>query len=82
MTETKHTPEIPQGWRTIESAPSMCRILVCGWQKATRQTQGYWWWGEDVTIDGKPNDHKNATHWAPMVLPAFPPPPVQEKDHD
>jgi hypothetical protein len=63
-------------WQKIETAPELERIWVCGWQKKTKGFAGYWWWSEDMIVDGKAMDHPDATHWAPIVLPlSFPPPP-------
>jgi hypothetical protein len=50
------------------------RILVAGWQKPTSKVAGYWWWHEDVVVDGQPFDHPEAQFWclAHFALPAPP----------
>ncbi|MGX5719889.1 hypothetical protein [Shinella zoogloeoides] len=59
-------------WQDISTAPEHERVMVAGWNNATKRVQGYWWWHEDVVVDGKAFEHPEATHWFPIVLPAFP----------
>ncbi|HQT65951.1 MAG TPA: hypothetical protein PLO16_15740 [Acidocella sp.] len=63
------------GWQPIESAPELDRIWVCGWQKPSGSVIGYWWWHEDVCVNSRALEHPEATHWAVIVLPDFPPAP-------
>lgn len=63
------------GWQPIETAPDMDRVWVCGYQPRRGSCAGYWWYHEDVTADGKPFDHPDASHWCAIVLPKFPPAP-------
>jgi len=53
------------------------RILVAGWQKPSGRVQGYWWWHEDVVIDGAPMEHPNAKFWC-LAHYSLPSPPAQE----
>lgn len=56
-----------QQWKPIESAPSLDRIMVAGWQPSRGNTAGYWWVHEDATDDkGVPIDHPTATLWQPL----------------
>lgn len=64
-------------WQPIETAPEFDRVMVCGWQKRTATCAGYWWWGEDCIDKGRGIEHPDALYWTPIVLPAFPAPPVQ-----
>lgn len=59
-------------WKPIETAADFERVLVCGWQQASRGTKGYWWWHEDCAFEGVACEHPDATHWCPIVLPPFP----------
>lgn len=65
--------ELDGGWQPIETAPEHERVMVAGWNEATKRVQGYWWWHEDVIFDGKAFDHPEATLWCPIILPPFPP---------
>lgn len=56
----------------IETAPDLERIMVACWQKPSGRTAGYWWFDEGIAQDGRAVDRLNATHWFPIVLPAFP----------
>lgn len=61
-------------WQPIETAPDSDRIMVCGFSPRSRSgTAEYWWYGEDITFDGKPTEHKNALYWCPLIMPPFPP---------
>lgn len=62
-------------WMPIEDADTLDRVLVAGWQPATRTVQGYWWVHEDVTDDtGNPMEHTDALKFMPL-----PPPPEGEE---
>lgn len=68
-------------WRPISELSeeeNYNRILVTGWQNPSGRVQGYWWWHEDVVIDGAPMEHPNAKFWclAHLYLPS---PPAQEE---
>lgn len=56
----------------IQTAPEHARVFVAGWQGPSNKTQGYWWYHEDIIIDGKPFEYIGATHWFPLALPDFP----------
>jgi hypothetical protein len=56
----------------IATAPNRERVMVAGWNNATKTVQGYWWWHEDVIVDGKAFEHPEATHWFPILKPEFP----------
>lgn len=62
-------------WQPIETAPDLERVLVSGWQQQSGNCAGYWWWHEDVIVDGKASEHPEATLWARITLPSFPPAP-------
>lgn len=71
------TAALAHMWRPIEELTRKhddSRILVAGWQKPSGRTAGYWWWHEDVVIDGRPMDHKDAKFWclAHFNLPSPP----------
>ena len=66
------------GWQDISTAPELDRVLVAGWQKRSGTVAGYWWWSDDVIINGRAVRHTSATLWAPVVLPAFPTSPTGE----
>lgn len=54
-------------------APSLERIMVCGWQERHRTTAGYWWYEEDVSDDrGLPMGAPRAQFWTHIALPKFP----------
>lgn len=62
-------------WMPIEDADTFDRVLVAGWQPATRTVQGYWWVHEDETDDtGNPMEHTDALKFMPL-----PPPPASEE---
>jgi hypothetical protein len=55
----------------MDSAPTLERVLVAGWQDRNGRTVGYWWYYEDVTDEaGIPEEHPNALLW--RRLPAAP----------
>lgn len=56
----------------IATAPDLVRIMVAGWHKPEGSVRGYWWHHEDVAHDGMAIERPHATHWFPIVLPAFP----------
>ena len=62
--------------KPIATAPELDRIMVAGWQPQDGGTQGYWWWHEDAVHDGYAIDHPRATHWFPIIRPAFPNGPI------
>ncbi|MGB3844284.1 MAG: hypothetical protein WA940_00305 [Sphingopyxis sp.] len=54
-------------------APTLERIIVCGWQEVQGRVAGYWWYQEDAADErGYPIDHPGALYWSPFILPAFP----------
>lgn len=54
-------------------APTLERVLVCGWQGRNGNVAGYWWYHEDCTDDrGFAIEHPGALYWVPVILPAFP----------
>lgn len=58
-------------WMDIRSAPSLERVIVCGWQPPHGSTIGYWWYHEDETDEnGVPIDHPTALLW--QRFPAVP----------
>lgn len=60
----------PTEWQDIESAPTLDRVFVAGWQPRHGNTEGYWWLYEDMTDEnGKPIDHPNATMWRKLPAP-------------
>lgn len=66
------------GWGPIADEQNGMRVLVGGWQRRSGNVAGYWWWHDDVIIDGKAFDHPKATHFWPAPptpdapLPAAP----------
>lgn len=55
--------------------PEWERVMVAGWQPRSGNVAGYWWWHEDALAgDGLPTERAHATHWFPILLPAFPAP--------
>ena len=68
-------PAPVQGWRTdMENAPKLDRLMVGGWQPATKTVAGYWWYEEDCTdLDGVPIGCPTATIW--HAMPLLPPAP-------
>jgi hypothetical protein len=67
--------EAERGWQPIETAPTLDRVLVAGWQRRQGTTRGYWYYGEDTTDEaGKPMEHLNALLWRPWpAAPTTPP---------
>ncbi len=67
--------EKDDGWLPIESAPTLDRVIVAGWQPRNRNIIGYWWYHEDVTDEhGKPMDYPSALLWRPFpAVPSAPP---------
>lgn len=63
---------VTRQWQPIETAPKLDRVLVCGWQPLSGTVDGYWWWHVDVIADGRPLEHRAASHWFPIELPDFP----------
>lgn len=64
-----------RGWQPIETAPDLERIVVAGWNDRRGNCAGYWWFHEDMIVDGKPSDHPDALLWHPFPeLPDSPPP--------
>jgi len=59
-------------WQPIETAPSLERIIVAGWQPEHGAIKGYWWWYEDHTNEhGKPIDFPSALKWhKPIPVPS------------
>lgn len=66
-------------WREIASAPDLERVFVAGWQPRHGNMGGYWWWHEDVVVDGAATEHPDATLWYPIALPPLPTPPVEAR---
>lgn len=66
-------------WQPIETAPDLERVMVCGWKRPSGTTSGYWWYHEDVCDCGEALERPAATHWTPVNLPAFPPPPTEKE---
>lgn len=62
-------------WHDIETAPTLERIIVAGWQKDSGNVGAYWWWYEDYTDEhGKPMDWPSALMWRkPPEVPQSPP---------
>lgn len=62
-------------WQDIETAPSLERIIVAGWQPASGNVRAYWWWYEDVTDEhGRPIDWPHALMWhKPIPVPTHNP---------
>lgn len=63
-------------WKPIGTAPEGSRVLVAGYQKASGNVAGYWWWHEGCVFDGADPEHPNATHWHPILKAKFPAPPA------
>lgn len=62
------------GWMPIDTAPDLDRIIVAGWSNRNGRTAGYWWFDEDMILDGKPVDHPDALLWHPFPeRPSEPP---------
>lgn len=62
----------------IATAPNLERVMVVGWNPPTKRVEGYWWYEEDCVQDGKSIGKPFATHWFPIVKPAFPAAPKAE----
>ena len=62
-------------WKPIETARSLDRVIVAGWQPRSGSVAGYWWYHEDVTDeDGKPIEYTDALLWHPFPeVPREPP---------
>ena len=58
--------------RPIDTAPTLHRVFVCGWQSPSKSVAGYWWWHEDAVVDGAAIVRPHATHWFPIITPDFP----------
>lgn len=65
------------GWLPIETAPTLERVFVAGWQRPSGTCAGYWWFEEDVTDDkGVPMGKPDARLWRRLPpAPTLPPPP-------
>jgi hypothetical protein len=58
---------VEPGWEDIETAESLDRIMVAGWQRPSGNVAGYWWIHEDCTDEnGVPITHSLATKWRPL----------------
>lgn len=65
-------------WQPISEAPPQARVMVCGWQKRSGKTAGYWWYHEDQTFGrGELCEHPDALFFVNLdkLLPPFPEPP-------
>ena len=62
-------------WKSIQTAPTLDRVFVAGWQEHNGVCQAYWWYEEDVTDEnGVPMTHPNALLWQPLPDPPKKPP--------
>ena len=67
-------------WQPIETAPTLDRVLVAGWQKPSGGVAGYWWYYEDMTDErGVPMDNPSALRWQPWPAPPVEPPTGEAK---
>jgi hypothetical protein len=57
-------------WQPINTAPTLDRVYVAGWQKQIGRCAAYWWHGEDTTDErGIPMEHPSALLWQPLPDP-------------
>jgi hypothetical protein len=62
-------------WKSIDTAPTLERILVAGWQEMKGPVQSYWWYYEDHTDEnGKPMEWPDALMWQKWPKPPQLPP--------
>ena len=62
-------------WKPIQTAPTLERVFVAGWEEQKGSCAAYWWREEDVTDDrGIPIGHPNALLWQPIPDPPKSPP--------
>lgn len=68
-------------WQDMNTAPTLERVFVAGWQRRYGSVSGYWWLYEDCTDqNGVPMEHPDALKWQPLPPPPASPPDLDRKD--